>query len=60
MIVLLERHWVIVDDLDDVDAHVRDPAPGALEGCGTEGVLPRADFMAAWGYGEWQAVWREP
>lgn len=59
VIVRLEHHWVIVDGIEGTRALVRDPAP-SIPGSkyGTEAVMLLADLLAAWGAGQWQAVWR--
>lgn len=60
LIVLLGKHWVILDRVERGLVHVRDPAglAGDETGAGFEGVLARDVFDLQWTRGIHQVVFR--
>lgn len=61
IIVMLSKHWVILDRVEDGLVYVRDPAgmPGGTGTVGCEGVLVRAAFDEQWTRGTHQVVFRD-
>lgn len=57
-IFMLEKHWVIVDNIANGVVWVRDPNPLPGDCCGIEGTLLFSDFFGYWCAGRYQAVWR--
>jgi hypothetical protein len=58
-LAMIDSHWIIVDGATSAGALMfRDPAPSIEPSRGTEGVMLRAEFLAAWACGMYQVVYR--